>query len=79
MAARGEFIDLLKDFLAGALDVSARRMFSGSGLYADGAIFALVIGETHHTGACLSVFSMTPMRCSSGRRKRSLCGETLNA
>jgi len=34
VAARGEFIDLLKDFLAGALDVSARRMFSGSGLYA---------------------------------------------
>jgi len=45
VAARAEFIDLVKDLLAGALDVSARRMFSGSGLYADGVIFALVIGE----------------------------------
>jgi len=30
-AARDEFIDLVKDLLAGALEVSARRMFSGSG------------------------------------------------
>jgi len=46
VASRDEFIYLVRDLLAGALDVSVRRMFSGSGLYADGAIFGLVIGET---------------------------------
>jgi DNA transformation protein len=39
------FLTLLKDQLSDLGDVTARRMFSGAGIYIDGVIFALVIDD----------------------------------
>jgi DNA transformation protein len=46
MASSGEFIEFLKDQLRGLGHVTARRMFSGAGLYCDGTIFALLLRDT---------------------------------
>jgi len=46
MAASAEFMDFLKDQLRGLGQVTARRMFSGAGLYCDGVIFALLLRDT---------------------------------
>lgn len=43
---RNELLDTVLDLLAGWSGVSARRLFSGHGLYRDGVIFAIVIGDT---------------------------------
>ena len=45
MSASDGFIALLKDLLSDLGEVSARRMFSGAGVYIDGTIFALVIDD----------------------------------
>ncbi len=42
MATTDGFLDMLRDQLAGLGPVTIRRMFSGAGLYLDGAMFALV-------------------------------------
>jgi DNA transformation protein len=39
------FLALLKDLLSDLGTVTARRMFSGAGIYIDGVIFALVIDD----------------------------------
>jgi DNA transformation protein len=39
------YLALLKDLLSDLGDVTARRMFSGAGVYIDGVIFALVIDD----------------------------------
>ena len=39
------FLALLKDLLSELGHVTARRMFSGAGIYIDGVIFALVIDD----------------------------------
>jgi DNA transformation protein len=46
MAASAEFLDFLKDQLRGLGPITARRMFSGAGLYCDGVIFALLLRDT---------------------------------
>ena len=46
MAASAEFIGFLKEQMAGFGAVTARRMFSGAGLYRDGVIFALIVQDT---------------------------------
>jgi DNA transformation protein and related proteins len=46
MAASAEFLDFLKDQLRGLGPVTARRMFSGAGLYCDRVIFALLLRDT---------------------------------
>ncbi len=50
MTASAEFIALIVDLLAdvgtGSGPVSVRRMFGGAGVYGDGVMFALVIGDT---------------------------------
>ncbi len=45
MATTDGFLDMLRDQLAGLGPVTIRRMFSGAGLYLDGAMFALVAGD----------------------------------
>ncbi len=46
MASSAEFLEFLKDQLRGLGHVTTRRMFSGAGIYCDGTIFALVLGDT---------------------------------
>ncbi|MBX9588218.1 MAG: TfoX/Sxy family protein [Hyphomonadaceae bacterium] len=46
MAATGEFIAFVKDLLIPLGHVTTRRMFSGAGVYCDGVIFALILGDT---------------------------------
>jgi DNA transformation protein len=41
-----ELVETVMDLLAPWRDVSARRLFSGHGLYRDGLIFAIVIRDT---------------------------------
>ncbi|KAB2919763.1 MAG: TfoX/Sxy family protein [Hyphomicrobiaceae bacterium] len=41
-----DFLEFLKDQLHGLGHVTTRRMFSGAGIYCDGVIFALVLGDT---------------------------------
>jgi DNA transformation protein and related proteins len=43
MASSREFISFVTDQLAPLGHVTARRMFSGAGLYCDGVIFALIL------------------------------------
>lgn len=43
--AGSEFVAYLLDQLRGWAPVATRRMFSGHGLYRDGTIFALVLGD----------------------------------
>lgn len=45
MAASAEFIEFLKEQMAGFGPVTHKRMFGGAGLYRDGLIFALVVDE----------------------------------
>ena len=45
MAVSGELIEFLKEQMAGLGPVSARRMFGGAGLFRDGLMFALVVGD----------------------------------
>jgi DNA transformation protein len=45
MAVSSGYIELLQDLLADMGPVSARRMFSGAGLFADGAMFALIVDD----------------------------------
>lgn len=42
------FVDFIKDQLRGLGHVTARRMFSGAGVYCDGVIFALILRDTLH-------------------------------
>ncbi len=46
MAASPEFLAFVKDQLVPLGHVTARRMFSGAGLYCDGTIFALMLRDT---------------------------------
>jgi len=46
VAASPEFIAFVREQMAGFGAVTARRMFSGAGLYHDGIIFALIVGDT---------------------------------
>ncbi len=46
MASSADFLEFLKDQLAGLGRVTSRRMFSGAGIYCDGVIFALVLRDT---------------------------------
>lgn len=48
MAISQDFLDFLQDQLAGLGHITARRMFSGAGIYCDGVIFALVLRDTLH-------------------------------
>ena len=41
-----DFVQFLKGQMAGFGEVTARRMFGGTGLYKDGVMFALVVAET---------------------------------
>ena len=45
MPASQEFIEFLKEQMAGFGQVSVRRMFSGAGFFRDGLMFALVAGD----------------------------------
>jgi DNA transformation protein and related proteins len=45
MAIDDGTLDFLKDILAPLGDVTARRMFSGAGIYSDGVIFALYLRD----------------------------------
>lgn len=45
MSVSGEFIEFIKDQLAGFGPVTIKRMFGGAGLYRDGLIFALIADE----------------------------------
>lgn len=45
MSASAEFIEFLKDQLAGFGPITIRRMFGGAGIYHDGVMFALVAGD----------------------------------
>ena len=45
MCVSGGYLALLKDLLSDLGDVTARRMFSGAGIYIDGVIFALVFDD----------------------------------
>ena len=45
MATTDGFLDMLRDQMAGLGQVTIRRLFSGAGLYLDGAMFALVAGD----------------------------------
>jgi DNA transformation protein len=46
MVSSADFVEFLKDQLQGLGHVTARRMFSGAGIYCDGVIFALVLRDT---------------------------------
>ena len=48
MASNPEFIAFITDQLAPLGHVTTRRMFSGAGIYCDGVIFALVLGDVLH-------------------------------
>ena len=45
MSTSAEFAEFLKEQLKGFGPVTMRRMFGGSGVYRDGLIFAIVIGD----------------------------------
>jgi DNA transformation protein and related proteins len=40
------FVEYVKDQMAPLGPIVSRRMFSGAGLYCDGVIFALILGDT---------------------------------
>ena len=44
-AARNEFVDHVLELMAGWAAVSARKMFGGFGLYREGLMFALIVGD----------------------------------
>jgi len=46
MATSTDFLEFLQDQLRGLGHITARRMFSGAGLYCDGVIFALILRDT---------------------------------
>lgn len=46
MAVTDEYLDHLRDLLADFGVVEPRRMFGGVGLFRDGAMFGLVMGDT---------------------------------
>ena len=46
MAPSADFLEFLQDQLRGLGRITARRMFSGAGLYCDGVIFALILRDT---------------------------------
>lgn len=46
MSASEGFVELLKDCMHGLGHVSARRMFGGAGIYADGVMFGLIADDT---------------------------------
>lgn len=48
MPRRSEFVDHILDLLAPMGEVSARAMFGGFGVYADGTIFAIVCDDILH-------------------------------
>ena len=48
MAISEDFLDFLKDQLRGLGHITARRMFSGAGIYCDGIIFARVLRDVLH-------------------------------
>ena len=48
MAISDDFLDFLKDLMRGLGPITARRMFSGAGIYCDGIIFALLLRDTLH-------------------------------
>jgi DNA transformation protein len=48
MAISEDFLDFLKDQLRGLGPITARRMFSGAGIYCDGIIFALLLRDALH-------------------------------
>jgi DNA transformation protein and related proteins len=46
MAASAEYLDFIKEQLAGFGPVTMRRMFGGAGIFCDGLMFALIADET---------------------------------
>ena len=46
MTASAEYLDFIKEQLAGFGPVTIRRMFGGAGIYRDGLMFALIADET---------------------------------
>lgn len=46
MSASAHLIEEIKQHLANLGHITARRMFSGAGIYCDGLIFAIVIDDT---------------------------------
>lgn len=42
---RNEFVDFVVELMAGWAAVSARKMFGGYGLYREGLMFALIVGD----------------------------------
>lgn len=48
MAISPEFLAFLQEQLAPLGHITARRMFSGAGLYCDGVIFALILRDAVH-------------------------------
>lgn len=45
MASRPEFVQYVADQLAGAGEITYRKMFGEYGMYCDGKIFALICGD----------------------------------
>ncbi|HWB45447.1 MAG TPA: TfoX/Sxy family protein [Hyphomicrobiaceae bacterium] len=48
MAGTSQFVAFVTDQLAPLGHVTARRMFSGAGIYCDGVIFALILRDVLH-------------------------------
>ncbi|WP_119391455.1 TfoX/Sxy family protein [Taklimakanibacter lacteus] len=46
MATSAQYLDFIKEQLAGFGPVTLRRMFSGAGVYRDGLMFALIARDT---------------------------------
>src|SRR4051794_6732474 len=46
MAASAEYLEFLKEQMAGFGEVSTRRMFGGTGIFHNGAMIALVVRDT---------------------------------
>jgi len=44
-SARNEFVAYVQELMAGWATVAARRMFGGYGLYREGLMFALIVGD----------------------------------
>lgn len=69
-----EYTDYLKEVLAPFAAIEARRMFGGYGLYRDGLMFALVIGEVLYlktdaeSAAAFEARGLEPFRYARGGR-----------
>jgi DNA transformation protein len=68
------FVELVKEVLGGLGPITARRMFRGAGIYAEGVMFALIIDDTLYlkadekTRAPFEAEGLAPFAYKSGGR-----------